>query len=51
MKDRYCPNTAFHKIARGVHEAVREETKHIATTAACKQSRRERKKVNILFSS
>jgi hypothetical protein len=37
------------KIARSVHEAAREEAQRIATTPAYKQSRRERKKVEMLF--
>jgi hypothetical protein len=49
MKDRCCPNTPFRKIARSVYEAAREEAKRIATTPAYKQSRRERKKVEMLF--
>jgi hypothetical protein len=48
MKDRCCPNTPLRK-ARSVHEAAREEAQRIATTPAYKQSRRERKKVEMLF--
>jgi hypothetical protein len=32
MKDRCCPNTPFRKIARSIHEAARDETRHIAKT-------------------
>jgi hypothetical protein len=49
MKVRCCPNTPFRKIARSVYETAREEAKRIATTPAYKQSRRERKKVEMLF--
>jgi hypothetical protein len=37
------------KVARSIHEAARDEARRIATTPAYKQSRRERKKVEMLF--
>jgi hypothetical protein len=49
MKDRCCPNTPFRKITRSVYEAAREEAKRIGTTPPYKQSRRERKKVEMLL--
>lgn len=49
MKDRCCPNTPFRKIARSIHEAARDETRHIAKTPEYKRSCRERKKVEMLF--
>jgi transposase len=49
MKDRCCPNTPFRKIARSIHEGARDETRRIATTPEYIQSRRERKKVEMLF--
>ena len=49
MKDRYSPNTSFHKIARSIHEATRDEARRIATTPEYTQSRRERTKVEMLF--
>jgi Transposase DDE domain len=49
MKDRCCPNTPFRKIARSIHEAARNEARRIATTPEYIQSRRERKKVEMLF--
>ncbi|OAJ52844.1 transposase [Paraburkholderia ginsengiterrae] len=49
MKDRCCPNAPFRKIARSIHEAVRDETRRIAKTPEYKRSCRERKKVEILF--
>lgn len=49
MKDRCCPNTPFRKIARSIHEAARDEARRIATTPEYIQSRRERKKVEMLF--
>ncbi|CAB3810079.1 IS1182 family transposase ISCfr1 [Paraburkholderia fynbosensis] len=49
MKDRCCPNTPFRKIARIIHEAVRDKTRRIANTPEYNQSCRERKKVEMLF--
>ncbi len=49
MKERCCPTTPFRKVARSIHEAARDEARRIATTPAYKQSRRERKKVEMLF--
>lgn len=49
MKARCCPNTAIRKITRSVHESAREVARTIAKTAAYRQSRKDRKKVEILF--
>jgi len=49
MKARCCPNTAFRKIARSVHEAARDVARRIAATPAYVRSRHERKKVEMLF--
>jgi hypothetical protein len=49
MKARCCPNTPTRKIVRGVHEAARDVARAIAMTDAYKQSRRDRKKVEMLF--
>lgn len=49
MKQQCCPNTAFRKIARSVHEAARDVARQIATTPAYQRSRCERKKVEMLF--
>jgi hypothetical protein len=49
MKDRCCPNMQFRKIVRSIHEAARDEARRIATTPEYKQSRRQRKKVEMLF--
>lgn len=49
MKERRCPKTPVRKVVRSIHEAAREEARRIATTPAYKQSRRERKKVEMLF--
>src|SRR5207247_3298472 len=49
MKSRCCPNTPTRKIARSVHEAARDVARDIAKTDAYKQSRKDRKKVEVLF--
>jgi len=49
LKDLCCPNTSIRKIARSVHEAVRDKARAIAQTPAYRQSRKDRKKVEILF--
>jgi hypothetical protein len=49
MKARCCPNTPTRKIARSVHESARDVARAIAKTDAYKQSRKDRKKVEMLF--
>jgi transposase len=49
LKNRCCPNTSFRKITRSVHEEARNVARVIATTPEYQQSRRERKKVEMLF--
>jgi hypothetical protein len=49
MKSRCCPNTPTRKIARSVHESARDVARDVAKTDAYKQSRRDRKKVEVLF--
>ncbi|MET3493634.1 hypothetical protein ABIC90_000669 [Variovorax boronicumulans] len=49
MKDRCCPSTPFRKIARSIHEGAREVARSIAQTPQYRQSRRKRKKVEMLF--
>ncbi len=49
LKDRCCPNTPMRKIARSVHEAARDVAHAIGKTEAYKQSRQDRKKVEMLF--
>jgi transposase len=49
MKARCCPNTLIRKIARSVHEAARDVARAIAKTSVYKQSRKDRKKVEMLF--
>jgi transposase len=49
MKQQCCPNTPYRKITRSVHERSRDVAREIANTPHYKQSRRDRKKVEILF--
>jgi hypothetical protein len=50
MKAKSCPNTAFRKIARSVHEAARDVARRIAAPAPAQyvRSRHERKKVEVV---
>jgi hypothetical protein len=49
LKLRYCPHTPARKIPRSIHEGARDLAREIATTDAYVVSRRERKKVEMLF--
>lgn len=49
MKSRCCPTMPFRNITRSIHESARDVARRIATTEAYKQSRKDRKKVKILF--
>lgn len=49
MKSRCCPNAPDRKIARSVHEFARDVARNVAKTDAYKQSRKDRKKVEMLF--
>ena len=49
LKSKCCPNTPMRKVPRSVHEAARDKTRAIAQTEAYLVSRRERKKVEMLF--
>jgi hypothetical protein len=49
MKSRCCPKTPTRKIARSVHESARDVARDIAKSSGYKQSRRDRKKVEMLF--
>lgn len=49
LKARCCPNTPMRKIARSIHESARDVARRIAKTPQYRHSRRERKKVEMLF--
>ncbi|MGY0714707.1 IS1182 family transposase [Azospirillum argentinense] len=49
LKPRCCPNTPARKVPRSIHEGARDMARSIAATDAYATSRRERKKVEMLF--
>ena len=49
LKPRCCPNAPARKILRSIHEGARDMARDIATTDAYVTSRRQRKKVEMLF--
>lgn len=49
LKPRCCPTAPERKIPRSVHEDARDVARALANTAAFEQSRRNRKRVEMLF--
>ena len=49
LKPRCCPNTPRREIDRSIYEDARDVARRIAKTTEYHQSRRERKKVEMLF--
>ena len=49
LKTRCCPKDPVRKVLRSVHEGARDMARDIAMTDAYLDSRRERKKVEMLF--
>jgi len=49
LKPRCCPNTPSRKIPRDINEDARDAARALYDTPAFDQSRRERKKVEMLF--
>jgi hypothetical protein len=49
LKAKCCPNTPARKVPRSIYEAARDKARAIAETEAYLVSRRERKKVEMLF--
>ncbi len=49
LKPRCCPNTPARKIPRSIHEGARDMARDIAATEEYVTSRRQRKKVEMLF--
>ena len=49
LKLRCCPNEPMRRIQRSIHEAARDKARAIAKTEAYVVSRRQRKKVEMLF--
>jgi transposase len=49
LKAQCCPNTPMRKVTRQVNESARQVARQIAKTPAYVRSRRQRKKVEMLF--
>ena len=49
LRPRCTPNTPARKVARSIHEGARDMARDIATTDAYVTSRRQRKKIEMLF--
>ena len=49
LKPRCCPKTPSRKVTRDVHEDARDVARALAKTEAFEQSRRDRKRVKMLF--
>ena len=49
MKSSCCPNTPIRKVARSIYESSRDVARSIALAPEYQQSRRDRKKVEMLF--
>jgi transposase len=49
LKPQCCPNAPARKIPRSIHEGARDMARDIAKTEAYVTSRRERKKIEMLF--
>ncbi|MCP4429779.1 MAG: transposase [Gammaproteobacteria bacterium] len=49
LKPRCCPNTTFRKITRSIYESSRDVAREISETQEYLQSRKDRKKVEVLF--
>jgi len=49
IKARCCPNTPVRRIQRSIHEPARDVARAVAKSRLYKQSRKDRKKVEMLF--
>src|SRR5271169_4205536 len=49
LKARCCPSTPIRKIVRSIYEPAREVARALAQTQAYQRSRKDRKKVEMLF--
>ena len=49
LKQRCCPNTPHRKIPRSVYEDARDAARTVCASPAYGQSRKDRKKVEMLF--
>ena len=49
MKAQCCPNTEVRKITRSIHESARDVARAVRRTPAYRRTRRQRKRVEMLF--
>ena len=49
LKPRCCPKAPLRKIPRNIYEDARDVARALSTTAGYEQSRRDRKRVEMLF--
>lgn len=49
LKSRCCPNTDVRKVTRSIYEAARDVARSLVDTPSYRQSRKDRKKVEMLF--
>jgi transposase len=49
MKSQCCPNSVSRKVTRSIYETARDVVRSLAQTPAYEQSRKDRKKVEVLF--
>jgi len=49
LKEQCCPNTPRRKVTRSVYEAARDVARAVAQTPAYRETRRQRKPVEMLF--
>jgi Transposase DDE domain len=49
FKTQCCPKTPFRRIQRSIYEEARDVARALAKTEAFEQSRRDRKRVEMLF--
>ena len=49
LKARCCPKTPFRRVPRSIYEQARDVARALAKTEAFEQSRRDRKRIEMLF--
>ena len=49
LKARCCPKTPFRRVPRSIYEQARDVARALAKTEAFEQSRRDRKRVEMMF--
>ena len=49
LKSTCCPNTEFRKLTRSIYESSRDVARNICQSEQYQQSRKDRKKVEVLF--